>query len=187
MVKEHGVTLNMEAVFSSEALALTWEDSEDHDMNIHYCAHSSPGQHQIMLPIQLRWNSPLTGWMYHQTIHSISSALSKKNSGLYAQCSTVPFFLSMSLTQNTPNKDANDSGFSNFLLTMSSILYGQHFLCSQHIPPWEHNHSRCSTFSVPSVHTSYRTHPLTTATMVIIKESPCTRNPVVHPVPVGSE
>jgi len=157
-------------------------------MNIHYCAHSSPGQHQIMLPLQLRWKSPLTGWVYHQTIHSISSALSKKNSGLYDQCSTIPFSSIWTSLRTHPTRMQTilDSWIFE-LLTISSILYSQHFLCSQHIAPWVHNHSRCSTFSVPSVHTSHRTHPLTTATMMmIIKESSCTRNPVVQTCSCGS-
>ena len=50
-------------------------------------------------------------------------------------------FLNMNLTQNTPNKDANDSGFLNFR-TVNYIKY-----------------SLQSTFSLLSAHSSLSTQP----------------------------
>jgi hypothetical protein len=111
-------------------------------MNIHYCAQSSSGLASNNVPNTIT-SEASTHWMDVPPDYPFHffRLIQKTNSELYAQCSTVPFFLSVNLTQNTSNKDANDSGFSNFL----TVNYGKYSL-------W-------LTFSLLSAHTSLRTQP----------------------------
>jgi len=62
MVNERSITLNTEAACSSEALALTSQNSEDHNMNIYYFAQSSPGSASNNAPNTIM-SEESTHWM----------------------------------------------------------------------------------------------------------------------------
>ena len=110
-------------------------------MNIHYCAQSSPGPsstnapNAIMSEQSAPWMDVPPDYLFH-----FFSLIQKKTLD-YTLNAQLFHFSSVNLTQNIPNKDANNSRFSNFL----TVNYGKYSL-------W-------LTFSLFSAHTSLRTQP----------------------------